>query len=185
MSNALPAVAHLLRAETPLAPGLEHLGLEAYVYDRDFTAPDPEGAHSWSTKRDLDRVWSANMKVISKHTFITLCINIHILALVVATGYVPHAHMLYCPLLTQVGHAFTAATTVMVDDTPSKMRHLPTNVLLVPEYTEASVQQGEGSSVLQSLQQTLQLLLDADSADVREHIAAQQAHAAQAQLAPV
>jgi hypothetical protein len=73
----------------------------------------------------------------------------------------------------------------MVDDTPSKMKHLPTNVLLVPEYTEASVQQGEGSSVLQSLQQTLQLLLDADSADVREHIAAEQARAAQAQLAPV
>jgi hypothetical protein len=81
MSNALPAVAHLLKAETPLAPGLEHLGLEPYVYDREFTAPDPEGQHSWSTKRDLDRVWSANMKVTMNHSVAVLGITHSLVAL--------------------------------------------------------------------------------------------------------
>ena len=38
-----------------------------------------------------------------------------------------------------VGHGFSERDTVVVDDTPRKMRHLPHNAVIVPEYDEAAV----------------------------------------------
>ena len=79
-----------------------------------------------------------------------------------------------------VGHGFSELDTVMVDDTPRKMRHLPHNAVIVPEYDEAAVTRAAragapADGVLPALLAYLERLLPRASAtgcDVRDLIRA-------------
>lgn len=69
----------------------------------------------------------------------------------------------------KVGHGFGATNTIMVDDTPRKMRHMPRNALLVPEFGEEAVERG-GDAVLPDVLEYLVSLAAARPADVRDYM---------------
>ena len=62
--------------------------------------------------------------------------------------------------MTNHGYKFGPHNTVMIDDTPEKMREHPHNVLIVPEMTAASLVREDGdSSVLDNVQKYIKQML--------------------------
>jgi hypothetical protein len=131
----------------------EGLGRELpLLYAQEFNKRDPEGEFPWSMMRDLPRVMKD------------------------ATMQVAQGTSLIRTVVAESAYAFDETNTVMVDDTPRKMREYPHNVIIVPEYVDDSVQGGDHAAsgdvhVLDTVQACLQRLLhqwrEAHTDDVR------------------
>ncbi|CAM9687065.1 unnamed protein product [Chrysoparadoxa australica] len=66
-----------------------------------------------------------------------------------------------------IGSGFNASNTIMVDDTPRKMREMPGNVIVLPEFTEVAVVNGNDNVIPQVCSYLQTLLEDSSWTDVR------------------
>lgn len=68
----------------------------------------------------------------------------------------------------KIGYGFSWDNTIMVDDTPRKMRHAPGNAVIVPEF---KTEKQRRDSTLELLRRYLGILLEQCEGDVREYAA--------------